>query len=338
MPKSKLTKRKDGRFRKVVNGVAFYGYTEREIDKKILEYKEKKALGPTFAEVADEWWKIEVEHLAPTTARIYRTAARRAVEFFGKRYIKDISTSDVTRYLHHLGRMDYAKQTVANHKIAISRILHYAVVECYIPFNPAREAEIPRGLSEMPRKPATKEEEQKILECANVWLMPYMALLTGMRKGELRGLQWGDIDLDKGLIYVRRSVWDEGGPQIKTPKTEAGTRKIPIMEPLKRELERHRGEPNKFVFGDDKPISLGQFKVMFDKFKKQTGITATMHQLRKSYATMAVGANIPADVLKSIFGHKDISTTLNIYAEVREDRIKEAGQKMSDPFLTLNKL
>lgn len=335
MPKSKLTKRKDGRFRKVVNGVAFYGYTEREIDKKILEYGEKKEHGPTFAEVADEWWRLEVERLSPSTEKGYKAATKRAVEFFGKKFVKEISTSDVTRYLHRLGRLDYAKKTVKNHKIVISRILHYAVVECYIPFNPAREAEIPRGLSEKPRKPATKEEERKIIECADVWLMPYMALLTGMRKGELRGLQWQDIDLEEGLIYVRRSVWDGGGTHIKAPKTEAGTRKIPILEPLKKELERHVGEPNKFVFGDDKPMSDKKFRYMYSKFQKQTGITATMHQLRKSYATMAVGADIPADVLKAIFGHKDISTTLNIYAEVRDERIKEAGQKMSDPFLTL---
>ena len=55
-----------------------------------------------------------------------------------------------------------------------------------------------------------------------------------------------------------------------------------------------------------------------------------MHQLRKSFATAAVEADIAPDVLKEIIGHKDISTTMNIYAEVREDRIKEAGNTLSN--------
>ena len=69
---------------------------------------------------------------------------------------------------------------------------------------------------------------------------------------------------------------------------------------------------------------------MFSELKN--GITSTLHQLRKSFATAAVDANVPADVLKEIIGHKDISTTLNIYAEVRDRRIKEAGNALSKVF------
>ena len=67
----------------------------------------------------------------------------------------------------------------------------------------------------------------------------------------------------------------------------------------------------------------------YKKFQESTGVTATLHQLRKSFATAAVDANVPPDVLKEIIGHKDISTTMNIYAEVRENRIKEAGNALS---------
>ena len=329
MPKSKLKPRPDGRLRKVVNGKSFYGKTEREINQKILDYREKKEKGPTFKEVADEWWVLEVEQLSPSTVRGYRKATERAIDFFGKRYVKDISTSEITMFLHHLGRKNYAKKTVKNHKIVISRIMHYAVVECYIAFNPAREAEMPRGLSETKRKPASREEELKVHNSSHIWLMPYMALLTGMRKGELLGLKWDDIDFKKNLISVNRSVWYGGGTNIKEPKTEAGIRKIPILLPLQNELQKYKCIPGNFVFGDEKPLSEKKFRYMYAKFQKETGITATLQQLRKSYATMAVGANIPADVLKSIFGHKDISTTLNIYAEVREDRIIKAGKDLS---------
>ena len=70
----------------------------------------------------------------------------------------------------------------------------------------------------------------------------------------------------------------------------------------------------------------------YEKYKKITGIKATAHQLRKSYATMAVDANVPPDVLKTIIGHKDISTTLNIYAEVRDYRLQEAQSLLENQF------
>ena len=74
------------------------------------------------------------------------------------------------------------------------------------------------------------------------------------------------------------------------------------------------------------------YRHAYKKFKKETGITATAHQLRKSFATMAVDSNVPPDVLKAIIGHKDISTTMNIYAEVRDYRLKEAESLLENQF------
>ena len=159
-----------------------------------------------------------------------------------------------------------------------------------------------------------------------------MALFTGMRKGELRGLKWEDIDMTRKLIHVQRSVWDSAGTHIKPPKTKAGNRLIPIPDVLCRELEKHRQKAKDlthYVFGGEKPISEKKYRYMYAKFQNQTGITATAQQLRKSYATMAVGANMAPDVLASIFGHEDITTTLNIYSQVREDRIIAAANQLT---------
>jgi site-specific recombinase XerD len=79
------------------------------------------------------------------------------------------------------------------------------------------------------------------------------------------------------------------------------------------------------------------YRYAYTKFQKQTGIKATVQQLRKSYATIAVGANVPADVLRVIFGHADISTTLNIYAEVRDERITSAAELLNQTDLATKK-
>ena len=340
---AKLKQRADGRYLKTITDprtgkrVYFYGTSEREINKKILEYTEKKTVGRTFKEVADEWWDIEVEQLSPSTVRGYNNTTKRAKDFFGSIPITNVTTADITRYLHHLARQGFSKKTVKNHKIVVSRILHFATVECYIKHNPARDAEMPRNLPEKKRKPATPTEENAIRSASeDEWILPYFALMTGMRRGELIGLKWSDIDLEHDLIHVQRSVWygDGTAAHIKSTKTEAGQRMIPILVPLKerimKEIKKCKPIPDHYVFGDEKPLTEKAYRHLYKKYKERVGISSTLHQLRKSFATAAVDANIPVDVLKEIIGHRDISTTLNIYAEVRESRIKEAGNALSN--------
>jgi integrase len=331
-----MKKRADGRYRKIVDGKTFYGDSEREVYKKILEYTDKKVRGADFSEVADAWWDIEVMTLSPSTVRGYKKAAERAKDFFSTYRITDITTAEVTRYLYALARQGFGKKTVKNHKIVLSRILHFATVECYIQSNPARDAELPRNLASKKRKPAPPNEEYIIRNTPpDEWQLPFFALLTGMRKGEVLGLKWKDIDLDKGLIKVSRSIWYDHGRAIeKSPKTEAGQRFIPIVDALRERIQTMGAvhNPEHYVFGGEKPLSEKAYRYRLKKYSDTYGISSTLHQLRKSFATAAVDANIPADVLKEIIGHKDISTTLNIYAEVREARIKEAGNALSKAF------
>lgn len=331
-----MKKRSDGRYCKSIKDertgkrVYFYADSERELFKKILDYTTRLERGRLFSEVADEWWDMEVENLSPSTVRGYKKATERVINYFGDYRMREIQTSDISKFLYILGRKkQMAKKTVKNHKIILNRIFHFAVVQGDINYNPAREAEIPRGLTETPRLPATPLEEGKIAKSQEIWLLPFMALYTGMRKGELRGLKWGDIDMERRLIHVQRSVWDGYGTHIKPPKTKAGDRLIPILDPLYTELQKYTCNPEHYVFGGKDPITEKAFRYQYQKFQKATGVTATVQQLRKSYATMAVGADLPPDVFASIFGHEDITTTLNIYAEVREERIREAGEKMS---------
>ena len=315
----------------MIDGKRFYANSEKELYRKILEHCERKEKGATFKEVARKWWDLEVEKLAPGTVRGYAKATERAEDFFGEMPIKDITTALVTKYLFSLARQGMAKKTVKNHKIVLSRVFHFALVECMISSNPATAAELPKNLAERRRTAAQPEEERRIREYKGDWLMPLFALLTGMRKGELIGLKWGDIDLEANLIHVRRSVWYGGGAHEKSPKTEAGVRSIPILSELRPHVEQaSKHNPNHYVFGTDKPLPEKAYRYRLERFQKETGTTSTLHQLRKSFATMAVGADVPPDVLRSIIGHKDISTTMNIYAEVRRERIAESAANMDD--------
>ena len=341
MPKSKLKPRADGRFRKTITDektgkrIYFYGATEREINRKILDYERRAVNGPTFAEVADEWWRIAYDVISPTSVRGYRVAMQTAVKEFGSTYVTEITARDVSLYLMRLGNLGYAKSTVKNYKIVLNRIFHHALIEGYIQFSPSSSAEIPRGLKTKRRTSASDTDEEIIKKTADVWIMPYMALMTGLRKGELLALQWKDIDFDNNFISVTKSLYYEGGAHIKSTKTEAGERIVPLLEPLKEKLLPLKKKPDYYVLSDydpKAPLSQKRFRTHLKHYQEETGVTATMHQLRKSFATVSVKVGLEPKVLQSIMGHKNITTTYNIYADVRRDSIIAAAQKLTDGF------
>lgn len=336
-----MRRNKNGYYRKAlthpITGKRVYITAKSNIEllNKIQDWQEmvKKEGAKTFETVSEEWWRVDASRLQPSTQAGYNSLLQRINQEWGNVPITDIKTSDISIFLNHLKRLGYAKKTVKNHLIVISRIMHYAVIEGYIPSNPARDVELPRGLTETKRTAATPQEEARIKEAGNeVWLLPVTAIYTGMRKGELIGLRWEDIDLEGKTITVRRSVWyGDGERVIKEPKTKAGIRTIPIVAPLLARLqEAKKTAVGAYVFGTDKPLPEKTYRLMYARFQGQTGVTCTLHQLRKSFATYAVSKNLPPDVLKAILGHADISTTLNIYAETRQDRIQEAASLLEE--------
>lgn len=341
MSKTKSTKRADGRLVRTITDprtkkkVYFYGETEREINRKILDYNRKVEQGRTFAEVADEWWGEALETLSPSSHRGYRVAKNRAVQKFGTSPISDISARDISAYMNTLAALGYAKATVRNHKIVINRIFAHAMSEGDINHSPATSVEIPRNLRTKKRHAATPIDESIIMRSADVWLMPYMALMTGLRKGELLALQWKDIDFKKSIISVTKSVYYNNAPTIKSTKTESGQRIVPLLKPLRSVLEQRAAssDPECFILSDDvTPLTQKRFRTREKHFKEQTGITATLHQLRKSFATIAVKEGVQPKILQSILGHKNISTTLDIYTEVRKESIDTAAEILNAAF------
>ena len=331
---NKMKPRADGRYRKIVDGVAFYGKTERELFQKIKEYEQKAERGRLFSEVAEDWWREAYEIISPTTVRGYRVAKEAAILRFGPTPIKDIVSRDITVYLRDIAKRGYAKSTVKNYKIVINRIFNFAIREGDIHYTPTQGVEIPRGLKQKRRTAATPEDEEIIRRSADVWLMPYMALMTGLRKGELLALQWRDVDFDENRIYVTKSLYYEGGAHIKEPKTETSHREVILLAALKAELLKRRGAPEEYVLSDDgkKPLSQKRFRTLEKHYRAETGITSTMHQLRKSFATVAVKSGVPPKTLQAILGHKNISTTLDIYTDIRKESLDAAAGILNSAF------
>jgi integrase len=335
----KLKKRPDGRYLKQIKDpstgkkLCFYGKTEREVNQKILEYSSKKKEGYTFQEVADKWWKVTLENIEIQTVKGYRRAMQCAIERFGKMHISEITPKDIDNYLHNMAQKGYAQKTVTNYRLIINLIYEYAVVEGFAQYNACASVKVPKGLKKTKRTSATQQEEETIRRTEDEWIYPKIVLYTGMRKGEVLALQWQDIDFDQNLIHVAKSVGHAGNiPFIKLPKTEKGIRDIPLLQPLKELLlKQPNREPSNFIISIDgtKPLAEHEYQRLYNKFRQETGITSTAHQMRHSYATIAFEADVPPKAVQYILGHAQLSTTMDIYTDFRKKALESAAETLN---------
>lgn len=332
-----MRKRADGYYVKTVTVTApsgkkvrksFYGKSEREINRKMAEFTKVQERGRTFREVATDWWEEAEPQLAVQSVHGYKCGLDRAIEEFGERPIKDIQARDIGRYLMKLAEKGLAKKTVSNHKIVCSSIFKYAIMQGDVPANPCSDAPLPRGLKKTPRPAASSSDEAKIKAAPDKWIFPYIALYTGMRRGEILALQWKDIDFTNNVIHVTKAVYNDGErPGIKEPKTEAGKRNIPLLLPLKEVLLKKRSvnENDYIVSPDGKSlITKKQFTTLYGRYQKEIGITCTAHQLRHSFATIAFECGVPVKSVQEILGHSQISTTMDLYTDFRKGALKAA--------------
>ena len=339
-----MKKRADGRYVKVITDpvthkrVSFYGATAREVNQKLLEYERKKTTGKTFAEVADEWWEEAEPELATQTVGGYRAALKRAKEHFGTDYIKDITAKEIYAFLKILASQQFAQKTIANHRIVLNQIFTFAILDedNNLLYNPCTSVKIPKGTGKTTRDPASATDEEKIIASDHPWLFPLFALLTGLRKGEILALQWKDIDLDNNMIEVTKSVEHiNNHPHIKPPKTENGNRFVPLLDMLKQKLLPHVSHPEHYIFSNDggiSPLHKQRYNVLYERYSKDVGITCTAHQLRHSYATIAVEEDINPKDLQNALGHADISTTMNVYAAARKRSVEKVAAKLNERY------
>jgi integrase len=122
---------------------------------------------------------------------------------------------------------------------------------------------------------------------------------------------------------------------VKVPKTEAGNRIVPLLLPLKEELLKRMGKPDDYIIsydGGKTPLGNRRFTKLFAAYRKETGITASAHQLRHSFATIAFEADLDPKSVQEILGHKQLSTTMDIYTQFREKKLAAAANLLNETF------
>lgn len=164
-------------------------------------------------------------------------------------------------------------------------------------------------------------------------LLVALLIFTGIRRGEALGLQWADIDFERKLISIKRSVRFVGNKGYIGPtKSSAGVRLIPLSPQLEEVLAQvdHGG---KYLLGNGEfPITEMTYKRGWERICRTIDMHgATAHVLRYTFATLAA---VHTDVknLQAIMGHSDIQTTMNRYTHPQELRVMAAVEELADMF------
>jgi integrase len=216
-------------------------------------------------------------------------------------------------------------------------VFDYAINNNLLQYNIVSSVKIPKGLPKNKRDPASREDEEKIKQSFDVWALPYIALYSGLRKGEILALQWQDIDFTEDLIDVYKSVAHKGDkPFIKDTKTKKGTRKVILLAPLKEKLLNYKKgkKSTEYVISDDgkKPLTNRRYITLMNDFHEKTGTSCTAHQLRHSFSTIAIESGVDAKIVQELLGHEQISTTLDIYTSVRKESLDKAKEILDKKF------
>ena len=336
------------------------------IDGKSLRFSE-------FTEI----WKRDYgsKELAPTTYKRYcRMLETRLLPYFGHFYINKIRPTNIMKFYDLLEKdtqlvrkkgnngsktkKPLSGKTILEHHRLLRAMLHKAVYWQLIVANPAERVQAPKARK--PKRRSYDDEQTKILlenlEKLSVEETKYkvaiiLTVFTGVRLGELMGLEWQDVDFKNGIISINRSsqYLSDMGVFTKTPKTESSIREIAIPEFIISLLEEYKlwYEDQKSIYGelwtnsdrlfvqaDGKPMHPSSISKWFVKYVSTIGLPViNFHGLRHTNASLLVAQNVDIAVVSARLGHAQISTTLDFYVHPLLSHNRKAGYALENLLL-----
>ena len=336
------------------------------IDGKSLKFSE-------FTEI----WKRDYgsKELAPSTYKRYcRMLETRLIPYFGHFYITKIKPTDIMKFYDLLEKdtqlvrkkgnngsktkKPLSGKTILEHHRLLRAMLHKAVYWQLIVANPAERVQPPKARK--PKRRSYDDEQTKILlenlellssEDTKYKVAIILTVFTGVRLGELMGLEWQDVDFKNGIISINRSsqYLANMGVFTKVPKTESSIREIAIPEFIISLLEEYKlwYEEQKSIYGelwtnsdrlfvqvDGKPMHPSTISKWFVKYVGQIGLPViNFHGLRHTNASLLVAQNIDIAVISARLGHAQISTTLDFYVHPLLSHNRKAGYALENLLL-----
>ena len=247
--------------------------------------------------------------------------------------------------------------TVKRYHAMISFIMSFAVYQGVIDINPCSRVHPPK-VEKKEAEFLEEEEMIKLLQALEEYapqpyktIFPFL-LFTGLRRAELSGLEWNDIDFKNNIIHIRRNViyLKETGVYEDTPKNKYSNRKIKVSDYVMQMLKEYREWQNYqrenvgskwketvrvFTGITGKPLHPSTPGKWLRSFNKKHGLKKIhLHTLRHTSATMMIMNGIPLNEVSKRLGHNCASTTSNIYCHVIAEAEQKAAEALDNAILS----
>ena len=306
--------------------------------------------------VSDIWFPICVQNgeRKPKTVSFYKDTAKNITTYFNGCYLQEISAADIQTFLIYL-RMErnLAPQTVHHHYRTLNMVFCFALQQDFLITNPMDKIAPPK-LERKPIHAFTQEQAKVLIEDLNdgpldLRCLLYLFITTGIRRGELLGLKWCNIEEKECIIHINHNVTytSQSGIVVSTPKTIRSARSIPILPNILDSLlllkkQQQKENPGSdindgFVFhgkaGIYVPKNPDAVTRRVKRFMKRHDLPdMSPHDLRHSCATLLLQSGADVKSVQDILGHTNASTTLNFYVRSDLQQMKTATNKLATVF------
>lgn len=325
---------------------------ERAAAKLVTEIAEGRASTArgSLADLLIRWLEHQTARgLAPRTLHSYRGFVRRICEELGSKELRKLTPADLDRFYAGLIASGLSAKSVQHYHATLRAALRQGRRWGLIAISPADDASPPVAAM-VEATPPTPEEVRRLVtavEEANPDLAVFLfvAATTGMRRGELCGLQWGDVDLVREDVVVRRAVTSVPGQPLAVRAPKTGRFRRLALDPATAEvLRRHELRavercsavgsslvPGAYVFSrvadHSQPSSPDGWTQAFNRLRDRLGIKdVRLHDLRHFAATMALSAGVDVRTVAGRLGHAQPTLTLRTYGHVIEAADRRAAE------------
>lgn len=354
------------RYNKTVHG------TKKQAEKELAKFyadceagRISKSSTATVEQVADLYVSEYAErHLKVSARRSVDTALKVWIKpLIGKRKISRLSRIDVQQWINHMsdgenGKQGLSPKTIRNYYSVLCGIMEFAIDMEFIQDTPCKNIRLPKkehheaeyyNLEEV--KSLLKALDSLPAEELKFKVAIYIALFGGLRKSEILGLNWEDVDLETRKVEIKRTrmIGPDIGVYEDTPKTDKSVRTIVLPEEimnmlralhaqqseLKLRLSNQYEDSPAILRGDfGKPLYPQVLQRWFTRFTEEHGLRHIgLHGLRHTHASMLAYMGADKMQVSTRLGHSQLSTTLNIYTHLFEEADKTIADNLSDQFL-----
>jgi len=298
----------------------------------------------TFRTLAGEW-DASVLPMYKHSTQVHRRfmLKKHLLPRFGDKEISEVTRQEIQAYVAQLTNAGYAPRSIDHIHDVLSAVLRTAMKWGHLRENPARGVDLPKLRCVRPKWALTTSQAATLLGglAPLPRTMVGLALLSGLRRGEIFALRWRDIDEQSRLLTVREAVYNG---VFATPKTEAGARQIPLSDTavtLMAEWKAYVGsvEPDALVFSTNvgTPILPNNVlrRFIFPACTRLGLPRATWLTFRRTYSSWSHDRGVPGKVIAQLMGHANVDTTLNVYTQVLDGSLRQAVEKVGRELFTI---